>query len=165
VFARHSAAGNNARLTYYYDVSACSPGASVPVRLDDPDSEELIRVPRIAGDVVAFEVTGSDGESQYTQLARADITRPLSASLVLAEAGCYACGIFTDLVLTKPGAVAFIERLTKGFRVARCTHRRCLRGNVLTVDRGAGIAPRSLRSHGNTITWVNARKSRSASLP
>jgi hypothetical protein len=165
VFGRHSVTGNNAPVTYYYDVEACSAAHPSPVRLDDPEADELIRVPRIVGGVVAFEVTGSDGEDQYSQLARADISKPLSESLVLAEAGCYACGIFTDVAITSRGTVAFIEKLTKGSRVGGCARPRCSGGKVVALDRGSKIALRSLSVRGDTATWMNGPTRRSASLP
>ncbi len=71
----------------------------------------------------------------------------------------------SSIVVKRDGAVAWIAKVSSiGHPSALFEVHRDDRQAHDLLDSGPGIAPRSLRLHGSTITWTDAGKTRSATL-
>ena len=129
---------------------------------------------RLAGHLVGFVVNtiGSTG-SPATVVVRSLRTGRTVASHDVGPRPRpvvgFANDVVTSLVMNRRGASGWIDTRTAQDRRGRTTVRRTVaaalpQGRVRTLDAGGGIAARSLRLHGRTLSWLHDGRRRSARL-
>ena len=131
---------------------------------DDVTLEPEHRI-RISGHFVSYvtETTYPAGADSDFALEVADALRMKTWTVT----GAQNCSPAEDWVINGRGSVAWIaerECHEGRFEVWRCLQRTCDDDAVERLDRGRGIAPRSLRRRGDRVTWVRSGVRRSASF-
>ena len=158
------------------DYEACE-GARPPLvlggRLPTPGIFPRVSTFRLAGHLVGFVVNtiGSSG-SPGTVVVRSLRTRRTIASHDVGPRPRpvgFANDVVTSLVMNRRGASGWIDTRTAQDRRGRTTVRRTVataspQGRVRTLDAGGGIAARSLRLRGHTLSWLHDGRRRSARL-
>jgi hypothetical protein len=152
-------------------VSGCSSRTRRTVRLGQTRTclgKPRVGVVAVAGELAAYatETCGVDTGAGSLSLRRLSDGRDLGTyQAVSPPVGPESYRSIVSVVLRRSGSVAWIGQASSvishrtQFEVQAASA-----GAVRVLDRGPGIAPRSLRLHGERLTWRDSGRTRSATL-
>jgi hypothetical protein len=152
------------------EYEACE-GARPPIvlggRLPTPGIFERASTFRLAGHMVGFAVNviGSNGSPARVEVRSLRTGRTFSHAVGPRPGPVgFADDVVTSLVVDRLGASAWIVTRTGRGISRRKVAAASPRGRARTLDAGGGIAARSLRLHGRTLSWLHDGRRRRGRL-